>query len=214
MDVLNVRAARAIWLVDARDLNPRGLDILPALTGIRDRYRFQSYPRTIEDADESSAKGIAFAAGKLVFEEKSYALVKATMFSDGLVVETALSTDLSEAFLADVLEFLSSKYGLTYNPDMIHRRMYISELIVHSRKDLGRLFAPLAKTIEKLNLLTGKEFHPHGFGLSEDLGKLRPTAFRFEREADKLFSQGRYFSSAPLKTSQHIELLEEMESLF
>jgi hypothetical protein len=213
--VLNIRTARAVWLVDSRDLNPRGIDIWPLLVAIRDRYSFQSFPKNIDDADETTATGIVFANGSFIAEGARYTIVKATMFSDGLVVDSGQSTDLSELFLADVLEFLSVQFGLTYTPEMVHKRIYVSEFIVRTTKDLSRLFAPLTAIRDGLQLLTGQSFEPTGFGFGVDVttSSARPAGFRFEREVGKSFSQNRYYSAAPLKTRQHEELIAQLEAL-
>jgi hypothetical protein len=213
--ILNVKLARAIWLVDSRDLNPHGFDMWPMLAAIRDRYSFQIYPKTIEEADETTAKGIVFANGSFTVGSARHTIVKATMFGDGIVVDSALSTDFCEAFLADALGFLAGQFGLTYAQEMIHRRVYVSELIVRTHKGLNRLFAPLAAVRERLHSLTAHSFEPAGFGFSIDMQATtaRPTAFRFEREVGKSFDQNRYYSSAPLRTREHDELLTQMETL-
>lgn len=215
MTVLNVRQARAIWLVDARDLNPYGIDIWPILSALRERYNFQTYPKSIEEANESDPKGITFANGSFAVGSSRHSIVKATMYSDGIVADSALSTDFSEAFLADVLSFLSAQFGFTYRPEMVHTKLYVSELIVRIPKDLNGLFSSLTAITEQIRLVAGRNFQPAGFGFTTDPAdsNARAVAFRFEREVGKPFSQRRYFSSAPVRTSQHEDLLRQMESL-
>jgi hypothetical protein len=187
--VLNIKTARAIWLVDARDLNSRGIDIWPMLVAIKDRYNFQAYPKTVEEANENNPNGIIFTNGSFAVGSSRHTIVKATSFGDGVVVDSTLSTDFCEAFLADVLKLLSSLFALTYRPEMIHTKIYTSGLIVH--------------------------FEPAGFGFSIDTqaSTAKPVPFKFEREVNKRFSQQRYYSSAPLRTNQHEDLLKQMESL-
>ncbi len=103
MTILNVKSARAIWLVDSRDLNPHGIDISPALSAIKDRYNFQTFPRTAEEANEFDPKGIVFANGSFALGSTRHSITKATMYGDGIVVDSGLSTDFCEAFLADAL---------------------------------------------------------------------------------------------------------------
>ncbi|MGH9621792.1 MAG: hypothetical protein ACRD45_19065 [Bryobacteraceae bacterium] len=185
------------------------------LSATKERYNFQIYPKTIEEMNEQDAKGIVFEGGSFPFGDKHYTIAKVTTYGDGIVVDSGLSTDLSEAFLADVLSFLSSEFGLTYRPEMIYRKIYTSELIVRTDKDLDGLFSRLSGVREKLRLLTGQDFQPAGFGFSIDLTvtTARSAAFRFERELNKPFDQHRYYSSAPLRTSDHEDLLAEMEAL-
>lgn len=215
MTILNVKTARAIWLVDSRDLNPHGIDILLSLGAVKDRYNFQTYPRNADEANEYDPKGIVFMNGSFEFGGTRHSIVKATMYGDGIVADSGLSTDFCEAFLADALTFLSSQFGLTYHPNMVHKKIYTSELIIRSEKDLGRLFGPLATIQGKLNLLTGQQFEPAGFVFTIDTQATtaRPAPFRFEREVGKHFSQCRYYSSAPIRTSEHEDLLREMETL-
>ena len=215
MTVLHVKTARAIWMVDSRDLNPHGIDISEALAAVKDRYSFQIYPKTMEDSSEYGPKGLVFANGSFEFEGGRYTVVKATMYPDGLVADSALSTDFSEAFLADLLNYVSTEFGLTYKPEMIHKRLFTSELIVRPDKDLSGLFSPLAVICEQLTSLTGERFEPTGFGVSIDTvtSTARPAAFRVEREINKSFDQRRYYSSAPLSTKQHEDLLQAMEAL-
>jgi len=211
MTVLNIRTARAIWLVDSRDLNPRGIDIFPILDALRVRYNFQTYPTRVEEANEHDPKGIVFANGS--FATGSGRLAKATMYGDGIVVDSTSSTEFGDAFLADALTFLSTQFGLTYQPDMVHTKIYVSEMIVRINKDLAGIFAPLTAFQERLRSLSGKDFQPAGFAMSIDPASARfqPVAFKFEREAGKPFSQFRYFTSAPLRTNEHEDLLRHME---
>lgn len=214
MIVLNVKLARAIWLVDARDLNPRGIDILPIISAVRDRYEFQIYPTSITEV-QNTGKGIVFESGSFTSENQRYAIGRATIYDDGVVVDCSLSTDLSEAFLNDLLSFLRTDFGLTYRPDMIHRKIYTSELIVQTNKDLDRLFGPLALIKERLMSLTGREFEPSGVSLAIDpaMSASQSAPFRFEREVNKAFNLRRYYSSAPLRTGEHEDLLTRMEEI-
>jgi hypothetical protein len=215
MTILNVKTARAIWLVDARDLNPRGIDIVPILNAIKDRYNFQVFPKKPEEMIETDPKGIEFKNGYFAVGSSRHTIVRATIYGDGIVVDSSLSTDFCEAFLADALTFLSSQFGLTYRPEMVHTKIYTSELIVQTDKDLNQIFSPLKTVRAKLCALTGKEFEPVGFQFNTDPGTsaTRPAPFSFEREVGKSFAQRRYYSAAPLRTVQHEELLQEMEAL-
>jgi hypothetical protein len=184
------------------------------LSAVRDRYNFQTYPKG-DETNENDPKGIVFANGSFPFENQLYTIVKTTIYGDGLVVDSASSTDLSEAFLEDVLTFLSNQFGLTYRPEMIHKKIYTSELILQLDKDLSRFFAPLIALNEELNMLAGRSFEPFGFGLSVDPAASisQPAPFKFEREINKPFDLRRYYSSAPLRTSDHESLLQTLETL-
>jgi len=216
MKVLYIRLARAIWLVDWRELNPHGIDILPVVEALKNRYSFQSYPTKPEEMSEFDPKGIVFMNGSFATGTgQRHTIVKATIFGDGIVVDSALSTDFCEFVLGDALGFLSNQFGLTYRPGMVHKKLYISEMIIQTDKDLLRLFDPLSIVWKKLDDLTGMPFQPagFGFGIDPDAPGAKRVAFAFEREVGKPFSQGRYFSSSPLQTNQHENLLQQLEEL-
>lgn len=214
MTILNVKTARAIWLVDSRDLNPRGIDIIPVIEAIKVRYNFQVCPPKSEEPNETDPKGIVFQNGSFATGTGRYTIAKATMYADGIVVDSALSTDFSEAFLADALTFLSSQFGFTYRPDMIHTKIFTSELIVRPEKDLSKFFSPLDAVNRKLNALTGLHYHPFGIAFADDKTTAgSPAPFKFEREVGKPSQQRRYYSSAPIRTADHEDLLTELESL-
>lgn len=138
----------------------------------------------------------------------------ATIYGDGLVVDSGLSTDLSEEFLADLLSFVSSNFALKYRPEMIHKKIYASELIVTTEKNLHAVLDKLSAIAGRLTGIVGTPFEPSGIEFSVD-HKIspRPAPFTFQRELYKSFDQHRYYSSAPLKTTEHEELLSLLESV-
>ena len=50
------------------------------------------------------------------------------------------------------------------------------------------------------------------FGYDPLTVKAGPSPFTIERRADTLFSESKYFSSAPLPTDEHISMLEAFEA--
>jgi len=45
MNLLSIRNARSIWLMQIEDMNPHGLDLIPVLVAIKSRYGFQKAPK-------------------------------------------------------------------------------------------------------------------------------------------------------------------------
>src|SRR5260370_13395488 len=125
MEVINVRGARSIWLVDTRHLNPRGMSLYPIFAAIKDRYKFQTFPRTPEELALTNPQGVTFGGGVFAVEDRYHAVNKATMYADGFVADTGSSTAFSDAFLEDLLGFVSTQFGLTYGPGMIHKKLYV-----------------------------------------------------------------------------------------
>jgi hypothetical protein len=216
LQVVHTRLSRAIWLVDSRDLNPHGIDIAPMLSAIKNRYDFQVFPSKPGDANEHDPNGIVFMNGSFALDGRPRStIVKATIHSDGLVVDSAVSTDFGEAFLGDALGFLAGQFGLTFKPEMINNRLFVSELIVTTDKSIVKALSVLKPVWEKFSAIIGRPFQPSGFRFHVDPAAGGPTSigFVFEREASKPFAKNRYFTSAPLRTQDHIALLEEMDAL-
>ena len=71
MKLLSVALARSVWLVYLSDLNPRGRNLYPLISSfLLDTYRFQKYPKTADDLDET--KGIIFNNGEQNSNDKNY----------------------------------------------------------------------------------------------------------------------------------------------
>jgi hypothetical protein len=212
MELLHVRRARAIWLVDVRDLNPRGLVLGPILSAIKDRYKFQKAPTTPEELTGNTPQGVIFGEGSFSYKNKEYGLV-ATLYTDGFVVDTTVSTRASDAFLEDLLLFLRSEFGFAYNPKIIQKKNYVSELVVTIQEPFDQALQAYSLLMDRLNESTGVIYRPFGFTLSADplLGARKPADFRLERELGKPFEEKRYYSLAPLQTDEHLKMLQELE---
>jgi len=214
MQLASVIRARVYALIQVEDLNPRGRvyypDIAEALVA---RYEFKKYPTKIEDFDES--KGIEFADGRA----HDVVIDKVVILSSGIYVDTRDDTDASDAILHDALEWLASDFGLTYKPEMISRRAYISELTFHSDAPLLYVHPVLQELCRVASSEVAHNFgqpltyEPAAINLMYD--KLQtavgPAAFTVQRREGVPFSENKYYSSSPLKTAIHLKLLEMYE---
>lgn len=221
MELISVLTARALWFVELRDINPRGIalrrTLLPALA---ERYRFAKYPYdTPDNHPTDDAPGIRYKEGEFTNAEGVQIMVNLVIHDDGLVADTRSSTKDSDAFLVDVLQWAVKEFGLIFRPDMVFRKGYLSELNVSPARSLGELHPGLVRFADTLSSLVSTpnypvHYEPTGVFLSGDPTlELKPAAFRFERRLDAPFSTNRYFSQAPLQTDLHLKLLEEFEGL-
>ena len=215
MEVMYVRTARSIWLLDTRDLNPRGISLQPIVAAVRDRYQFQKFPKTAEELTTNSPQGVTFAEGSFALPEGHYDIIRAALYADGFVVDTAVSTAVSDAFLEDLLGFVSTEFGLRYDPAMITKKNYASELIVKIDDPFRGFLEKFAVILNRLGRSRGVPFRVTGVTLGADpqLGPSKPADFRVEREINKPFEQNRYYCLAPLQTDEHIALLEQFEKI-
>lgn len=211
MRVLSVGLARSIWLFPLEDLNPRGLDVIPALNSIRTRYGFQKAPKIEEVFQETG--GIQFLNGSFRLKDGTQIEIQSfTIYRDGLVAETRRDTATTDEFLAGLLELLTGKHAFERVP--VRQKDYLSELIVSTGLDLGRVCASLDGFADVLSSKAGAAFQTSSIRFSTSPGPTGvPLTFSFEYRTGTPFDQKRYFSQAPVDTAAHISLLEEFEKI-
>ncbi len=124
MKLVTVDSARAIWLFETRELNPKGLDMNPIYLAIRNKYGFAS-PKTREETEEPR-DGIKFQHGVYKPVGTQGISVASTIYPDGLIADTASSTQDAEAFLHDVIAQVQKHFHLVFSPEMVYKRRYVS----------------------------------------------------------------------------------------
>ena len=218
MKILSVVTARSIWLINLNELNPKGLKLFPStITALKDRHQFLVYPTKIEDADPG--KGIQFQGGSFRTNDGEIN-TDLTIFHDGFVCTNQSSTMHADAFLGDILTWSSKKLGLAYEPKMIRKRSYLSELIVQTSRHFSEVSDKIKQFSQKLSSQVsstygeGIDMELAGLTFANDLSNGVRYFFRFERKENASFSEERYYSSAPVSTEDHIELLNEFENIF
>lgn len=221
MKLLNVTIARAIWLFDILDLNPKGKSIFPDLfEWLEAEYHFKKLPKSVDERDAQG--GWSLQQGEFQVTEEIFKSVDLGIYSDGLVATTQSTSDDSEHFLTNLLELACKEFSLTFEPSMLRRKMYLSEINVQIDGSLGRLNPKLDEFARKISsaftLGDGVGFQVSGISFAADqltlpLSKTLFSAFALDRKIGAPFSENRYWSKAPLPTNKHLELLQELEKL-
>jgi hypothetical protein len=140
------------------------------------------------------------------------------LFDYGIACETGeVSTDQVDGLLDDFEGWAS-----THPPLMNRFRGYVSRLEILSEIDLGEAFnkySPITGLMSNYLVEYGqqpREYKVAGLKFLPDLdpqfGNALPE-FSFERRAAHPYSSSVYFSAAPLRTSDHKALLEEIEAV-
>lgn len=216
MIVKQVLVARSIWLFDVFDLNPLGLSLFPFVEALGSRYRFAKVPSRIDDFDFN--KEVIYEEGR--FETPDGPLqADLSIYHNGLVATTRHSTEAADTFLEDLLYWAAEDHRLAYSPGVVKRRTYLSTVEVECNRRLASICDKLgafAQGIQAVESSAGQplRFELGGFVLRHDpIEASSPLAFTFERREGKPFSEHRYHSSAPVSTSEHIELLSKLEAL-
>jgi hypothetical protein len=216
MQILSVQQARVVALLPLEELGPlTNLDLIGLTKALVERYGFIGYPQRPEDFS-GKAQLIEYETGKL----NEIGIAKLQIYGGGFVVDTLTSTDDSEKVLDDLLNWAKETYGFKYEPGMIFRKGYISQVVFRSERPLTALNPKLAAFGERLTKSVAKTFkdtfvyEPIHIEFGFDTTNLKSNAGNFvvARRVETPFAENKYFSSAPLPTIEHLQLLEEFEA--
>ncbi|MFN0166628.1 MAG: hypothetical protein ACKV22_09370 [Bryobacteraceae bacterium] len=208
MELLKVQVAKAIWLFDTQDLNPRGAALFPFIFGLLgQRYQFLIPKQEDLSGFPSSRTSLFFKQGKFVFESFTVD-VDMEIHSDGLVATSRHSTEACDAFLEDFKDWLASQLGVVYQPRIGKKRAYKSDLMVAGDPRIEALSSTLQGFAKTLSGLSGQAVYPSGIIFGADR---TPGVFTIERRVNTSSDENEYFSISSLPTSKHLEALNELE---
>ena len=177
-------------------------------------FHFSQAPEISAEKLES----LEFVHGKY----KDFGISKLGIYNDGLVVRSQTNTRRLVDFVAHFEKWIKKSFGIDLHASQTYGHIFESNLIVHSDKNILKIFDKLAKLEKSLSekLMATSQFSATfatpGFSLvttATTSSGFNPAAFRFERKTGTATDLGYYFSTAPLETDQHLELLGELESL-
>jgi hypothetical protein len=140
-----------------------------------------------------------------------------------LLALARVDTEAIDAFIDDIVVWAQNEMNVQVEDPSGTMRSYVSNLEFQADIDLGISFAKFQKigqmineTINGYGLRNVSEYSTSGITLNYDTTTTQPpqpTNFTFERRAGRRYSEHIFFSSAPLRTVDHINLLGEMEQL-
>jgi len=178
------------------------------------RYSFSEYPR---DFQSMNADSIQLQHGNF----NGYAF-NVTMYRDGIIVHSASNTNIIDEIFADLREFSKETLNVDTFKAQKNDTMYESVITFHSEKDVLlpvrsalSIGAAISDRLERTSQIRAG-FQPYGFSLAPDASEiigLKPPPFRVERRGGTSDSFNHYFSTAPLRTSDHLAVIEELENL-
>ena len=220
MEVQETILARVIRLVKISNTVGYWPDLVNDL-GVR--YSFASLPdikEILASQEKGAAKGAEFQVGKLKKSDgKLIVIGKFTVFNDGLVADCRTSTDDCDIFLDSIQEWAKTNLSAIKN---VGRSLYLSQLEVKFNlqpNEYAKIFNPLGGQIAAL--LTGygapPGVMPFRFGSLTlamepgDAPSFKPSVFTIERRLNVPFDENVFYTQAPLRTSDHIALLNTLE---
>jgi hypothetical protein len=217
MKVEKMLFGQAIRFIDVVREDTKDFSLFEMTRAIQARYGFLEAPTKL--ADYNYDTGVTYLVGR--FDRKF--IKRFQIYRLGLLCEVEASTDVCDAFLDDIIGWLERDFTQVGREKPLTRG-YQSNLEVSSEINLGDAFAEI-DTVGRMLQETIKLYSPESpqFELSSirmqtapsaDPKIIVPSAFVFERRADKLFSDNVYFSSAPLTTPDHLKTLDQLERIF
>jgi hypothetical protein len=216
MDVRQIMLARVLQITRT---TPGKAEYYPDLISkIKDRYQFVIVPKNEYLVPSDPPKGAEFKIGRLDVDGRTIVINVLTVFSDGLVVDTATSTDDADLFLTDLIEW-AKEAAPNINPK--GPRYYLNQMEIQTSASLENYLPPLKPIGQKISKILrsyrieAPSYQASTVGLHFDqIGKPEPQpgAFTLERRANVAYAENVWFVQAPLKTADHVALLRELES--
>src|SRR6266567_5138979 len=107
MQITEIISAKSIWLASMSALDRQGgTAIGPIHRGLLERYKFMNHPISGPDVLTGST-GLIYKVGEFNFGGRLIG-INLSIFNDGLVAETSVSTDATDAFLDDLSDWAVS----------------------------------------------------------------------------------------------------------
>ncbi len=214
MKLLSIETTRVTELFHVT--RPQGqLPIQKIASEFVDRYQFAGVPQSLEDF---SSDHVELSRG--IFQEGS--IEKLDVYNDGVVVSGRSNTDFFEEFLHDLILWLERDLGMSRLITKDVTRSYESEITVELDPKVLDVLDPLNSIGTKISGMVAEncgkvaDYSALGFAFSTEQASaqgLTPGPFRLERRLASEFHFNHFVSGAPLKTQQHIEILESLEAI-
>jgi len=209
-----VLLARVLGFVDARYLVSGKHIYFPELVSeIANQFSFQKSPKTLEDFDLS--KGVEFLEGRTGRRN----IQKLVIWDQTLVLETSSSTKDSKEILEELLLWAVGRFGINYEPGLIKRFAYISDVSFYSDTTLLNVSPAVSFLANSCTAALSDiweepvDYRPISVKVGHDpvARKYGIAPFSIERNGTAKFSENKYFSEAPLPTDVHLQILEQFE---
>jgi hypothetical protein len=225
MEVVSTAIGRVGVLLNLDELLPlKGMHAPDLISLVGQRYKFVSSPSLSDSIAKVRESGLKFELGKLRLQDGDERIIQdLTVYHDGILV-TANTTEDAELFLDDLFDWGVGALGLRPNRTLISTRAYVSELVARFDNSVDEAIKQFTYLAGLISTALQKTYNPPfppinlvSIVLDYDRGVVSPilqslASFSIERRANHLFTDNVFYCKAPLKTSDHISILEEIES--
>jgi hypothetical protein len=222
MKVINSLQGTVALHVSADDVTPRcGLLIRDLIELVGEAYQFSVKPQLLPGVPPAFLQQLIFQSGALIKDDGKLAIIQLAVLPNGNMV-TATTTDIADLVMDDCIARLDSEMGYRF-ASAKKRRTYLSNIAVQFEVDADEKIEAIGKIENLLTKLILRPTMPFkfkrlAFGYGDvaqpgmiSLEAVETSDFLIERRSSEPYTENRYFSAAPVRTSEHIELLEAIE---
>jgi hypothetical protein len=206
------------WFIRPDDLRPiRGLTVHQLVAKIQAAFHFISVPTTLP----AEGQPYLFREGMFAHGEQTISIKFLEAYNDGTHVKVDSSTEDADVVFQELRKLIVELGGksnivplLTYHVSTIVAEF--SNNIDQSLKNFSRVSDLISTHLDIPTRvgLKGLVFGADRPPLSPLLAKVNPTTFRLETRVDAALEEKRYFSTAHMSTSNHVEVLTALDSMF
>ncbi|MGA9723953.1 MAG: hypothetical protein WBQ86_15955 [Candidatus Binatus sp.] len=203
-----------------------GAPRLDAIQRIKERYHFMKAPLRFEDLNPdnplAAVQGLTFQEGEFVANQKRIGILRFQFVPGVILADSRATTEETDLFLEDYINFANgiapeaiTSTGPTYYLSQVEVTFERPQGLREGFSQYEEACRMIDRSLEGYGLKVPK-FDFWGVNLNIDahhLGVLAPAFFNLERRAGFPFSANVFFSQAPLRTKDHLVLLEKLDSI-
>jgi hypothetical protein len=221
MRIISYDSARVTSLFPLEEISPKRSNIYNIVEKIGGRYSFAKRPDFSLPRTELDKTGLRFESGSFRFGDSDTPISDCTAFSDGIVIN-AQTTEVAEAFWNDLSDWLRKENNFrdfTITPTL----RFISQLVVEFDGSINNILIEYGNISSIVSDAVSEiyedkiEMEFARFDLDFDkIGRKSHHVipkFSIERRVNVAFERSRYMCNAPIRTRNHVEILEKIERL-
>jgi hypothetical protein len=217
MNLVSTETGRVLQLVVMEEIRPLSGLYMPTLyQELADRYAFAARPQNYAEAIANGAK---FQHGLLITQDREIEIKEIGVYNDGLIVD-ARNTEDAEFILQDFAAWAVATFALRERKTIIPK-IFTSSITVEFNGTLESALKGVETITKHVSNAFAQAYDWHDININlmrlavnadpQTVPHLRNTQFLIERRLQRPYTENRYLCTAPLRTEDHIALLEKIE---
>ena len=186
---------------------------------LKEKYQFLKVPERFEELYPSAPVPVSFQGGRFRIDKREVGIAMLQFIPGMMLVDTQSSTDDADSIIDDYIATANAPRPETIT--VTGPSYYVSQIEFSMEKppDPSPRFTDAARMMDRFLADYGTKlpmYGPWGVTLNVDaknLGVMAPAFFNLERRVGFSFEQKVFFSQAPLRTKDHLIVLEKLDSI-